>query len=180
VDEARRIRLEERKRLAQLRRSRAAVSAAFRAVAPHLRTHGVTCSKLVPERGRAALGDLASGPGRDERLLWDHVAGAVCATWADVRERDALLRDALAACAAPDRRVAVVWHPYEAALRLRAGDLAAHAGPVLDAGGADTVWIVDAAGGDWLIEAAYWDRELCWSKFMPGARQALRGGDPGG
>jgi hypothetical protein len=167
MDEARRDRLRERQRLAKLRRARQAVSATFRAVAQRLCERGVRFSKLVPERCREALGMLTSGPGEDERLLWAPIPNGTCAGWESEAERDALLREALAACTAPDAKVAVVWHPYEAGLRLRAADLADCAALVLDAGGGGTTWIVGGDGGRWLIEAAWWDREICWTPAMP-------------
>lgn len=166
MDETRRGGLVEKRRLAQLRARRAAESATFRSVAPALRKAGVRCSKLVPERCRAALGDLTSGPGEDERLLWAPIAGGICRLWGGAKERDALVREALAACAAPEARVAVVWHPFEAGLSLRAADLARHASAIGGVGGG-TIWIVAAEGGRWLIEIAYWDREICWTKAMP-------------
>ena len=172
MDSARRERLEEKRRLAQLRRTRQTVSATFRTVALGLCERGVRFSKLVPARCRSALGDLASGPGEDERLLWAPIPNGTCARWASPAERDSLLRTALAACTAAEAKVALVWHPFEAGLRLSAADLAAHADLALAPGGG-TVWIVAADGAArWLIEAAYWDRELCWTPAMP----RLRGG----
>jgi hypothetical protein len=167
MDEPRRARLVEKRRLAQLRARRAAVSAVFRRVAPGLRAAGTRCSKLVPERCLTALGDLTSGPGEDERLLWAPIGNGTCPRWESAAERDWRLREALADCTGPEARVAVLWHPYEAGLSLRAADLARHAGPILDAGGGGTTWIVAADGGRWLIEVAYWDRELCWTPDMP-------------
>lgn len=168
MDEARRALLTERRRLAQVRAQRAALSGTFRAVAPVLRGRGVRCSKLMPERCRAALGRLASGPGRDERLLWKPIPNGICRGWETAAARDALLGEALAACTggAAGTAVAVVWHPCQAGLRLAAGELADHAGLVLGATG-ETIWIVAAESGPWLIEAAYWDRELCWTPRMP-------------
>jgi hypothetical protein len=173
IDEARRARLVETRRLAQLRARRTAESARFRGVAAGLRAAEVPCSKLVPERCREALGDLTHGPGEDERLLWPPIPEGTCRRWESAAERDSLARQALAACAAGDSKVAVVWHPYEAGLRLRAADLAVHAGPILDAGHGDTIWIVAADGGRWLIEVAFWDREVCWTAAMP-----TRGSEP--
>ncbi len=166
MDEDRRTRLTEKRRLAQLRGERAAASATFRRVAPALCARGVRFSKLVPERCREALGPLASGPGRDERLLWAPIPNGVCAGWESESERDELLREALAACTSAAARAAVIWHPFEAGLSLAAADLALHAEPIL-AESADTIWIVAAAGGPWLIEVAYWDREVCWTPRMP-------------
>lgn len=167
MDEAQRARLIERRRMAQLRSARAAVSEKFRSVAPALRAAGVRAAKLVPARCRAALGPLTGGPGRDERLLWDKVPDATCRYWRDEAERDALVRAALACCAAPDTRVALVWHSFEAGLSIPAGDLAAHAASVIGAGDGGTTWIAAAEGGPWLIEVAYWDREVCWTRSMP-------------
>lgn len=167
MDEVRRARLIERRRLAQIRAQRAALSEAFRAVAPGLRARGVRCAKLMPERCRTALGRLASGPGRDERLLWKPIPNGVCRPWQTERERDSLLAAGLAACAAPETPVAVVWHPCRAGLRLAASALAANAAEIINASAGDTIWIVAADGGPWLIEIAYWDREICWTPRMP-------------
>ena len=166
MDEDRRTRLVEKRRLAQLRRERSQRSATFRRVGRILCERGLRFSKLVPARCREALGRLASGPGRDERLLWDEVPDSTCAAWASDAERDSLLREALAGCAPGGEAVALVWHPFEAGLRIAAADLAEAAGAVLDQSH-DTVWIVAAAGGPWLIEIAYWDREVCWTRSMP-------------
>lgn len=163
--------------MALLRAERAAISGTFRAVAPALRASGVRGSKLVPARCREALGRLASGPGQDERLLWAPIPNGTCRGWEDDGERDSLLREALTACAAAESRVAVVWHPFQAGLSLAAADLARNAGPILDAGGGETIWIVAAGGGPWLIEVAYWDRELCWTPEMPVWAEEARGPD---
>lgn len=153
--------------MAQSRSARAEQSGRFRAAAPALRKGGVRCSKLTPERCRAALGRLVSGPGRDERLAWNPIPRGICRTWGSDEERDSLLAEALAECTGPETRVAVVWHPFRAGLSIAAGDLAAQASPVLEAGSGETIWIVAAEGGPWLIEVAYWDRELCWTPEMP-------------
>lgn len=152
--------------MAQLRLKRASLSGTFREVAPVLCRRGVRFSKLVPERCRSALGRLASGPGQDERLLWGPIGNGVCAWWSSDAERDSLLASALAECAAPGTPVAVVWNPFRAGLRIRSGDLAAHAAAILDPVH-ETVWIVAADGGAWLVEVAFWDRELCYTKAMP-------------
>jgi hypothetical protein len=175
MDEDRRARLIEKRRLALLRMERAGISATFRSVAPALRAGRVRCSKLVPARCLEALGRLASGPGQDERLLWAPVPNSTCRGWEAEAERDSLLREALADCTAPDARVAVVWHPCRAGLSLAAADLARNAGPILDSGGGETIWIVAAGGGPWLIEVAYWDRELCWTPQMPVWAEEARG-----
>jgi hypothetical protein len=175
MDEDRRARLIEKRRLALLRMERAGISATFRAVAPALRAQGVRGSKLVPARCLEALGRLASGPGQDERLLWAPVPNSTCRRWEAEAERDSLLGEALADCTAPETRVAVVWHPFRAGLSLAAADLALNARPILDAGEGETIWIVAAAGGPWLIEVAYWDRELCWTPKMPVWAEEARG-----
>jgi hypothetical protein len=168
VDEQRRARLAEKRRMGQLRLERQRVSAKFRAVAPLLCERSLRFSRLAPERCRAALGPLTGGPGQDERLLWAPIANGTCRSWETQAERDALLGEALAGCgAAGEARVAVIWHPFESGLRIGAGDLARHAGPVLELGGGGTIWVVAAEGGPWLIEMAYWDREVCWTPSMP-------------
>ena len=167
MDEERRQRLEEKRRLAQLRRQRAAVSEAFRRVGRQLCARGVPFAKLMPAAGRDALGPLTSGPGRDERLDWTWIPNGVCTAWHAEAERDALLREALACCARPETRVAVIWHPHQAGLRLRAGDLAAEAGVVL-AEAWEATWIVAAEGGPWLIEVnRLGQREVCFTRSMP-------------
>lgn len=167
MDEDRRARLVEKRRLALLRMQRAAVSRTFRTAAPALCARGVRFSKLVPQRCLTALGRLASGPGQDERLLWDPIPDGTCRTWQTEQEQDEALREALAVCTVPQAPVAVIWHPCAAGLRLSAADLARHPAPVLEAGEGETIWIVAADGGPWLIELAYWDREVCWTPEMP-------------
>ena len=118
------------------------------------------CRRLSPPRVQAALGALTSGPAQDERLLWTAIPHGVCRGWRDEAERTARVGEALAVCCDPDAKVAVVWHPASAGLRLRADDLMRHAASILDA--SPEVWICAADGGDWLIEIARFDREVCW------------------
>jgi hypothetical protein len=162
----RRARLVEKRRLAQLRLSRALLSRAFRSVGRILCERDVRFSKLMPSRCVEVLGPLVSGPGQDERLLWDRVPGRSCDTWTSNEHRDDLLRQALSACTHADAPVAVIWHPASAGLRIGAPDLAAHAAPILD-GEPGTIWIVAAHGGPWLIEIAFWDKEVCFARSMP-------------
>jgi hypothetical protein len=167
MDEGRRAKLVEKRRMAQLRTERQRVATTFRKVAPVLRGLGLHFTRLSPEACRAALGRLTAGPGQDERLLWGPIANGSCRSWESPAERDALLAEALAGCGATgEARVAVVWHPFQAGLGMRGADLARHPAPLLDPV-ADTVWIVAAEGGPWLIEVAFWDRELCWTPKMP-------------
>ena len=162
----RRARLLERRKLAQLRLHRAELSRTFRSVGRILCEREVRFSKLMPSRCREALGPLIGGPGRDERLLWDHVPGRRCESWTSDGHRDALVRQALSTCTDAATPVAIVWHTATAGLRISADDLAAHAAPILDAE-RDTIWIVAAHGGPWLIEVAFWDKEVCFAPSMP-------------
>jgi hypothetical protein len=172
MESDRRVKLEEKRRHLQLRQRRAEEARTFRRVAPALCARGIRFARATPLQGRRALGTLASGPGRDERLIWDGIPGAVCTKWRSAEEGDRLLADALDACTAPDSRVTMIWHPREAGLRMRAADLAACAQLAIDSiGGA--AWIVDAAGGPWLIEISLSDGEICYSRTMPG-----QGGKP--
>ena len=166
MDAPRRDALIEKRRLLQLRRQRQERSRAFREIAPRLRAAGVRCSKLVPERLAAILGPVLSAPGQDERLLWEPIPDGHCRLWASAGERDLLLRQALHACTAPQERVAVAFHTAQAGLLISAADLSRHAPLILD-DRPDTIWIVAAAGGPWLIELAYWDRELCYTTNLP-------------
>lgn len=166
VEDDRRAQLLLKRRHLLLRQERANASRTFRTVAPLLCEREIRFAKSTPEQCRRSLGTLADGPGQDERLLWTHLEEGVCRPWADRDERDRLLKDALAACTAPDETVAVIWHTHEAGLRLKSRDLAEHSALILDPHG-DTIWIVAAAGGRWLIELAYWDRELCYIRSMP-------------
>jgi hypothetical protein len=165
MDETRRNALLEKRRLLRLRHARRDVSASFRRVACGLRREGVRCAKLMPEACRHALGTLASGPGRDERLDWTVIRNGSCRTWTSDEERNRLVASALAACTRPEARVAVVWSPFSAGLRIGADDLARHADAILDE--ATEIWIVAADGGPWLIEVSHWDREVCHTRSMP-------------
>ena len=145
---------------------RAELSGAFRSVGRILCDHDVRFSKLMPSRCREALGPLTSGPGRDERLLWNRVPGRSCETWTSKEQRDDLVRQALSACTDASASVAVIWHTVNAGLRIRARDLAAHASPILEVQ-PGTIWIAAAQGGPWLIEVAFWDQEVCFAPSMP-------------
>ena len=165
MDEARRAALLEKRRLFQLRLQRQNVSARYRPVACALRAAKVRCSKLSPEACRLALGTLASGPSRDERLDWTGIGNGICRIYANDAQRDAYVAEALADCTGWTDPVAVVWHPFEAGLRIAAGDLVRHAPLILDQ--ATEIWIVDARGSSWLIEVAAFDSEVCHTRSMP-------------
>ena len=165
MDDSRRSRLLEKRKLLHLRLARQGFSTSFRRVAFALRRDGVRCSKLSPAACRRAIGTLAGGPGQDNRLDWAPIRNGTCRTWSDEEERDRLVARALAACTTWESHVAVVWSPFSAGLRLRAEDLARHAGAILEE--ATETWIVAADGGPWLIEVSYWDREVCHTLSMP-------------
>lgn len=160
MDAGQSARLEALKERLQKRRRRAAEGEYLRPLLPALRAAGVQARRLSPAQVQAALGDLTSGPGQDERLLWSAIPQGVCRPWRDAAERTALIREALSACCDGAAKVAVVWHPCSAGLRVRADDLARHAALILD--GSPEIWLCDAAGGGWLIEIARFDKEVCW------------------
>ncbi|MES2835778.1 MAG: hypothetical protein V4707_13830 [Pseudomonadota bacterium] len=160
MDPGQRTRLEALKSQALSRRKRAEEGSYLRPILSSLRQASIRCRRLSPARVKAALGTLADGPGQDERLLWSAIPHGVCHAWTGEDERTALIRRALDACCDSQSRVAVVWHPAFAGLRLRADDLARHAALIFD--GSPEIWMCDAAGGGWLIEIARFDTEVCW------------------
>ena len=166
MDAQRRDALVEKRRLLQLRRRRHEASRTFREIAPGLRAAGVRCAKLMPARFRAILGPVLNAPGQDERLVWEPIPNGICRLWSSPGERDLLVRQALHACVALEEKVAVVYHTAEAGLLISAADLSRHAPSILD-DRPQTIWIVAAAGGPWLIELAYWDREVCYTTNLP-------------
>ncbi len=97
--------------------------------------------------------------------------------WDTSTETADLLRKALAACARPDERVAVIWHPFEAGLRLKAGDLAAHVEFILE--DADwTTWIVSAKPSSWLIQVGDRSRTVAYSPNVPVRTDSAHHGYP--
>ena len=166
MDDAGRARAIEKRKLLQQQRKRQHVSDVFRRVGCKLRGEGVRFTKLMPATAQTALGTLASGPGRDERLLWEPIPNATCRQWDTERQRANLIAEAVAACTTLDAPVAVIWHTAKAALRLSAANLCTHSAIVLGEGSYAT-WIVDARGAGWLIEVAGFDQEVCWTRAMP-------------
>ena len=166
MDAERREALVEKRRLLQLRQRRQEISRTFREFAPALRAAGVRCAKLMPARFEAILGPVLHAPGQDERLLWAPIPNGVCNLWSSPGERDLLVRQALHACVAPEERVAVIFHTAEAGLLISAANLSRHA-PLILGDRPDTIWIVAAACGPWLIELAFWDREVCYTESLP-------------
>jgi hypothetical protein len=167
VDEQTRQRLLEKRRMAQARRSRAELSVAFRNVAPVLCGAGHRFSKLMPAANRRLLGALASGPGADEELDFNWIPGAQTSRWSDKGERDLLCCRALRAVAGDDERVAVIWHPAKAGIRLAASALRSQVTLLLDEGGGDTIWIVSGRGGHWIIQVAFWSGTVSYAKNVP-------------
>ena len=149
----------------QLRRERQRLSATFRQVAPLLCTQNIRVSKSMPEANGRSLGPLASGPGEDEELHFGWMGNAGVVPWETDAEAADLVRQALAACADPDTLVTVIWSPFEAGLRLRAGDLGRHAGLVL---GRDwTTWIVAAQPATWIVQIGLRSRTVAFSPDVP-------------
>lgn len=166
MDASRRDALIERRRLLQLRQQRQETSRTVREFMPALRAAGARCAKLMPERLRSILGPALTAPGEDERLVWEPIPDGICRRWSSPGERDLLLRQALHACVGPEERVAIVFHTVQAGLLISAADLSRHA-PLIVGDRPDTIWIVAARGGPWLIELAFWDRELCYTTNLP-------------
>lgn len=167
MDEERRRRLTERRRMAQLRRERAGLSEGFRRVARVLCDAGMRFSKLMPVHHGRMLGHLASGPGADEELDFGWIPGAQTSRWNDEGQRDSLCRRALAAVAGNDEPVAVIWHPARAGIRLKASVLRSHMPLLLDEGRGDATWIVSARGGPWLIQVGFWSATVGYAANVP-------------
>lgn len=146
----------------QQRLRRADESRTFRALAPELCAIGVRFSKLPPQGCVRALGTLIDGPGQDERLLWAYIAAGQCRSWSTSSERDGILRTALIALSAPADAIAVIWHPAQAGLSIRS-DLLQQSLAIVFAGLSETIWLVAANGGKWLIEVSVSDHEICWT-----------------
>lgn len=156
-----------RRLLLQRRLRRASDSEAFRQVAGGLRMAGLRFARMSPTSVRSALGDLTLVPGKDERIDWSRIRSAECRCWTDDLGRDDLFREAVAACAKPHERVAVIWHTHASGLRIAAQDLASHVSPVLDAG--SEIWVCSADGaGSWLVEYARYGGEICFGTSLLG------------
>lgn len=166
MDLIRRNKLIERRRMMQIRQYRQSLSGRFRGVGRELCARGVRFSKSMPTASNRSLGPLASGPGQDEELQFEWMKNASIEWWDTPGEAANLLRGALAACALPDERVALIWNPFEAGLRLNAGDLAAQAEFLLEH--ADwTTWIVSASPSSWIIQVGDRSRTVAFSPNVP-------------
>jgi len=149
----------------RLRLRRQRLSATFREVARELCARGVRLSKSMPEANARSLGALAAGPGEDEELHFDWMGNASVLPFSTPAEAARHIGRALTSCSAPDERATVVWSPYEAGLRLNAGDLSNHAGLVL---GRDwTTWIVAARPSDWIIQIGVRSGTVAFSPHVP-------------
>jgi hypothetical protein len=167
MDALTRARLAERRHMLNLRRRRAEISASFRRVAPVLCAAGVRCTKLMPIHIERVLGRLASGPGQDEELDLNWIAGSKVSSWSGGRQRDTLCRQALSAVAEADEQVAVIWHPARAGARIGAADLRSHMPVLLEEGKGDTTWLVSASGGAWLIQIGFWSATVSYAARVP-------------
>jgi hypothetical protein len=165
MDKERRERLQARQEMMRLRLRRRQLSATFREVARELCADGVRLSKSMPSANDRSLGSLAAGPGEDEELHFDWMANGRTMPWFTDAEAAERVRVAIAACSPPDALVTVVWSPYEAGLRLRAGDLADHARRIL---GRDwTTWIVAARPSNWIIQVGVRSGTVAYSPDVP-------------
>ena len=165
MDLTRRDRLRTRRQLMQLRLHRRQLSKTFMQVAQELCARGVRLSKSMPEANNRSLGPLAAGPGQDEELHFDWIANAIVGRWSTEGEATDMVRDALAACSRPDDLVSVIWSPFEAGMRLRASDLARHAGVVLHRDW--TIWIVAAQPSSWIVQIGRRSRTVAYSPKVP-------------
>ena len=170
MESERRAALENRRHMAQRRLSRQEWSRDFRQLAPALCKAGVRFAKLVPQVTTRLLGTMTDAPGQDERFSWEQIEGGQRHAYATIAERDAFLARALADCALPASRVAVIFHPASAGVRLAAADIPQHAPLLFDI--APQLWLIDGQGGQWLIEIDRFDQEVCWSRTMPGTAAA--------
>lgn len=149
----------------QLRLRRQQLSHTFREVAPELCAEAVRFSKSMPVANDRSLGPLAAGPGEDEELHFDWMENSIVERWTTDDEAADLVRRALAACSSCDELATVVWSPYEAGLRLRAGDLSTHAQIVLHRDW--TTWIVAARPSCWIIQVGVRSQTVAFSPNVP-------------
>jgi hypothetical protein len=149
----------------QLRLHRQQLSATFREVARPLCEAGVRLTKSMPQANNLSLGPLAAGPGEDEELDFGWMDNAAVTRWLTDGEAADLVREALAACSAPDALVTVIWSPFEAGLRLRASDLAQHVPLVLRRDW--TTWVVSARPSSWIIQIGLLSRTVAFSPAVP-------------
>jgi hypothetical protein len=112
-----------------------------------------------------SLGALADGPGEDEELHFEWMANGSVAFWEDDCEAARLVRSALEACSRADELVTVIWSPFEAGLRLRAGDLAPNASLILHRDW--TTWIVAAEPARWIVQIGRRSRTVAYSPLVP-------------
>ena len=156
--------LESKRALAVLRRERAHESRIFRQLAPTLCEAGVRFSRMPSSVCQRALAPLSLTPGKDERIDWSYVPGALCTGWGDISAASSLLANALDSVGAD--RVQVIFHPAQSGLRIAAPDLVSHAELIFGAA-YDTIWILSALEEDWFVEVALLDQEVCVARdFM--------------
>lgn len=115
-------------------------------------------SRLPPARAMALMAPFHHWPGADERFTWPGSASRE--HWESAAERDAAFRRALAAYAAPQARIVLIFHTAESALVLAAAD-ADRAASVLLEPLRDTLWVRPLRDGEWLVEVSFMDAEVC-------------------
>jgi len=165
MDQGRRERLQARQEMMRIRLRRQKLSATFREVARELCADGVRLSKSVPSANHRSLGRLAAGPGEDEELHFDWMGNGRVMPWSTDFEAAGLVRVAIAACCPPDALATVVWSPFEAGLRLKAGDLSDHARRILRRDW--TTWIVAARPSNWIIQIGVRSGTVAYSPAVP-------------
>lgn len=161
MDNQNRTRLEHQRAMLKLRLERTAAAQTFRAIAPRLCARGIAFARLPPAGCAQAFAPWANRPAQDERLLWSDIPDSVCHAWSTAAERDALIVAALTGLAAPNDRIAVLWHMVEAGLRIRALALQTVVSMLCDALH-EVFWIIPAGDAAWLIEVSLRDCEICW------------------
>lgn len=125
---------------------------------------GIACAAIAPAQAVGLVRPLAEFPYRDERVDWSGIEGGVCASWDDAAQHDALLAEALAACAKAGP-VALIWNPHHGGLSVDRAEAAALARLLEDE--ASEFWLVPMAGPNWLIEWSVYDGELCYLPRFP-------------
>lgn len=169
-------RLEHLKAQSRKRVARADAGQYFRPLIPHLRRARYRCRSIGVKELSVTLSLITKLEGQDERLLWTHLKGAVRSVWQLPFEREHLFVQALGNLTSAGDRVVVAWHTHAAGLLAKAEDVARLAPLILDS--APVVWVVPFQGPPWIIEAAQFDREICFAPLSAGSVPKPWRGEP--
>lgn len=157
--------LQARREALKLRLERQRISTQARATGQRLCEAGVKFVKLMPKACQQATAPFAHLPMLDERFYWPEIPDSEVARWDSDAEREQLFPAFLQKAAKPDEKICVIWHPFEAGLRLKARELAANLPAILD-GVHDVIWLTAASDSKWLIEIEPKEREI-WLTSRP-------------